>query len=122
MPDKDQKAAEQLALDDIQIKLNFRIHPRMPSVYAQHMLIQPGLNEVLLSFFEIVPPIMTAMGSPSAEQIKQLQETGVVAECVARVTVANAVFPNFVRAMQDMLSQLPKKEENADNARDNPKG
>lgn len=125
MSDEQQAAA---APEDLQIKVNFRIHPRMPSVYAQHMTIQPSPNEIVLSFFEIVPPFLS---TPTAEQIKQVQETGVVADCVARVTVSHAVFPNFVKAMQEVSDQLTtiaakeqkeQKEQNANDARDNPKG
>jgi hypothetical protein len=115
---------EQQIPDDFPIKVNFRVPSRMPSVYAQHMTIQPGPNEVVLSFFEVVPPFLTA---PSAEQIKHVQENGIVADCVARITVSPAAFPNFVTAMQEVLDRLTtvaeeQTEKNANDARDNPKG
>ena len=125
MPEEKQPALRSSPAD-LQVKLNFRVHPRMPSVYAHHMLVQPGQNEVLLSFFEVVPPLIAASGEPSGEQLRLLQETGVVAECVARITIAIASFPSFAKAMQDMLIHIPVpkdsqvEEDNAKNTRNNP--
>lgn len=105
--------------DDIQIKLNFRVPSRMPSVYAHHMLIQPGENEVTLSFFEIMPPPVLP-GQNVEERLKAVQESGIPAECVARVTIARAAFPGFAKAMYDMVEQYTAHEEsNADSAKHN---
>jgi hypothetical protein len=95
--------------DDVQIKLNFRTPPRMPSVYAHHMFIQPGPNEVLLSFFEVIPPVMTE--ETPEERLRIVQEAGIVAECVARVTIASASFPGFAKAMQQVAEQVASQKE-----------
>lgn len=101
--------------DDINstpVKLNFRVFGRMPSVYAQHMSIQPGQHEVVLAFFEVIaPPIV----GPQEDMVKQLVEHGVVAECVARVTIANGRFPAFVGAMQQFLAGQEKDADNTGN-------
>lgn len=91
--------------------------------YAQHMSIQPG-HEVVLAFFEVIAPPMVG---PQEEIIKQLHESGVVAECVARVTIANDRFPSFVTAMQQYLagqeeSPQVRKDADADTASNNPEG
>jgi hypothetical protein len=103
MPDENDPKA-----DEIQVKLNFRIPPRMPSVYAHHMYIQQGQNEVVISFFEVVPPVMTEQATE--DRLKTLQEIGVVAECVARVTVAKESFPAFAKAMQQVANQISTPE------------
>src|SRR5437016_13753739 len=77
--------------DLVEVQINFRVPGRMPGVYAQHLFIQPGSDEVVLSFFEIIPPLV-APGKSEDENLKQLRETGVVAECVARVIVPHARF------------------------------
>lgn len=112
--------------DSIRVKLNFRVPSRMPTLYAHHMTIQPSENEVLLSFFEVIPPL--TLGEPE-DQIKALQETGVIAECVARITVAKNTFPDFTQAMQQTLSQMSSEpqgteegQNNADNSRNNQQG
>lgn len=112
MPDE-----KEVVPDDIQIKLNFRVPSRMPSVYAHHMLIQPGENEVVLSFFEIMPPPVLP-GQNLEERLKVIQQSGIPAECIARVTVAWATFPGFAKAMYDMAKQIAAHEEsNADSAK-----
>jgi hypothetical protein len=115
MADEEEKA------EPVQVKLNFRIPPRMPSVYAHHMLVQPGEFEVVLSFFEVVAPIVVEKLEP--EQLKALQDAGVVAECVAKVTIAKDRFRLFTDALQEVAERLtPVKgtQANADNTRDNP--
>jgi hypothetical protein len=105
--------------DAMPVKVNFRILGRMPSVYAHHMSIQPGESEVVLSFFEVIPP---PIFPPDETALKQLSEAGVVAECVARVTIANNRFSNFVKAFQQyMVDDRPNEEakNNADTSRDN---
>jgi hypothetical protein len=105
----------------ITLKINFRIPGRMPSVYAHHLLVHPGENEVSISFFEVVPPLMTA--DTREDQIKLLQETGLIADCVSRVLVSKNRFPSFVNAMQQVLEQITAEETteetNADNSGDN---
>jgi hypothetical protein len=89
--------------DSVDVKVSFRVPQRMPTVYAHHMMVQPGEYEVLLSFFEVIPPPSFA---PDEDALKKLQEIGVVADCVARVTIANDRFPGFVKAMADILEVL----------------
>lgn len=119
MPDQTNSAP-----DDLQVKINFRVPPRMPSVYAQHMFVQPGLHEVVLSFFEILAPIFTGPQVQVEDRIKTLQEAGVVAECVARVTIPKASFSGFADAMQQIADQISSAEEpqNANDISDNPEG
>lgn len=111
--------------DEIRVKLSFRIPPRMPSVYAHHMSIQQGENEVLLSFFEVVPPGTTEQ--EAEERLKNLQEIGIIAECVAKVTIAKDAFPRFANAMGQVAKQIAilevqeaQETQDADDTQDNP--
>ena len=109
--------------DTLQLKVNFRIPGRMPSVYAQHMLVQPGENEVVVSFFELVLPPFS--GPPSEEDLKAISESGVIADCVARVTIAKNKFPNFATAMQqiaDLLASEGTEDADANNSGNNQEG
>ena len=103
--------------ESIEIKINFRMRAGMPSLYAHHLFVQQGEHEVILSFFEVMPPLNT-----SEDQIKYLQETGLTADCIARITVAKGRFAEFAQAMQQIASQLspqPQEEQlNADNRGD----
>lgn len=109
--------------DEVQVRLNFRIPPRMPSVYAHHMLLQQGEFEIILSFFEVIPPMITEK-LPEADRLKFLQEVGVTAECVARVIIAKDRFPGFAAALQQLVDQIgtpERPQDDANNTRDNPK-
>lgn len=119
MSEKEQKTSE--PPDEINLKLNFRVPARMPGLYAHHMLVQPGEQEVTISFFELIPPLFQG---DNAEQLKKLQEVGLVAECVARIIVSRNRFPSFAVALQQVVQQissdLPEETENASAIRDNP--
>lgn len=91
------------AQEDVQIPLRFQIPTGMTSRYAHHMLVQPGEHEVTISFFEVFPPIL--LGSQE-EQKEILKQSGVKAECVARVTIAKARYFGFVKAWESIIEQL----------------
>jgi hypothetical protein len=101
------KMAEEQTTPEVSEKIerttiHFRIPPRMPSVYAHHLIVQESENEVLLSFFEVIPSIFTG---EEQERIKQAQESGVTADCVARITVAKQQFVRFAA----VLAQVGKR-------------
>ncbi len=100
---------------DVEVQMNFRIPGRMPGVYAHHMLVQPGPYEVTLSFFEVIPPVMLP-GQSQEDNVKQLQETGLVAECVARVIIPNPRFAGFANAMQEIVTRITAKPAEASEA------
>jgi hypothetical protein len=118
-----EKSSETESNEPTWIRVNFRIPSRMPALYAHHMLVQPGDHEVTLSFFEVIPPPLL-----EEDQLKLMEETGVTAECIARITIAKNRFPAFVKAMQDGLSRIsPQKEvgmeqANADSSKHNQQG
>lgn len=101
--------------------MNFRIPGRMPTLYAHHMLVQPGEEEVVLSFFEVIPPLV--YGDNAEEQIREIEEGGVIADCVARITIAKKRYRSFVEAMQQILEPISSEQEagetSADTGRDN---
>lgn len=106
------------------VPINFRIPSKMPSVYATHFFVQDSPDEVILSFFEVVHPILPPdPGEERDKGLERLKQTGVVAECVARVTVAKHKFPGFAQAMMTTAKRIIEEfgglEENADNQSDN---
>lgn len=103
-PDKQEQA--EIVQTDFNTFVRFNIPRGMHSKYAQHVMIQPGEYEVVFSFFEIVMPPM--FGPPELQQQiqQQIQEHGVQAECVSRVTIPLSRFPAFVAAMQGVLEKI----------------
>lgn len=77
----------------------------MPSIFAHNMLIQGMPESVLLSFFETILPPKPEM---TAEDLAQLQETGLLAECVARITMPPQAFLEAADAMQRVATAIRK--------------
>lgn len=74
--------------------------------------MQPGEHEVLLSFFEIIPPRLGPNATES--EVNAIKEGGVVAECIARITIAKERFPGFAMAMQEIADFLLKEKQQAE--------
>lgn len=80
----------------------------MPSVYATNLVIQPGEFEVIVSFFEIQPPLF--FGSDQKANLDALKKTGVRADCVARITIAKDRFEGFANAMKQAITDMKAAE------------
>jgi hypothetical protein len=87
------------------IPLLFNVPIGLSSRYAHHLLVQTTENETILSFFEVIPPLVS--GTPA--EIKEKLKDGIRADCVARVTIARSRLPEFVKAMVAQLTTDEKK-------------
>ena len=103
---QEQPQGEEAQGDDLKIPLKFGIPQGMPSRYAHHLIVQPSEDEVVLSFFEVIPPLLLGNVEDHLETLKK----GVRADCIARITVAKRRYPEFVRAMGSILEVTPKEE------------
>jgi hypothetical protein len=104
--DQEKLQSEETEGEELKVPLKFGIPQGMSSRYAHHLIVQPNENEVILSFFEVIPPLL--LGNPE-EQLEILKK-GVRADCVARITVAKSRYPDFVRAMGSILEEPAKAE------------
>lgn len=77
------------------IPIDWRTPESTVSRYATNLVIQRTENEYVLSFFEVLPPIILG------ETQKKLDS--VTAECVARIIVAAGKMPDFVNVLQEHL-------------------
>jgi hypothetical protein len=112
-PMENEKDTQAGAIESLSVPLRYRLPSRMPTLYVHHLFVQVGEDDVTLSFFEVIPPYIT--DANKEEQIRLLQETGLTAECVARITISKARYPSFVTAMQQVLDQVvPKKQTTED--------
>lgn len=99
MNDLGQQDAEIITGEELEkIPLHFIIPTGLTSRYAHHMIVQASDLEVTLSFFEAKPPLVVG----GIEAQKEALKGGVTAECVARVIIAKARFPDFMRALRDV--------------------
>lgn len=83
------------------IPIEWHVPDNIQSRYASNVFVQPGQYEIILSFFETLPPLLT--GSPEENRTK-LQELGAVrADCVARVIINPDLIPKLIQALQSGL-------------------
>lgn len=115
---KDQESKDNVP--SVTVKLNFRIPPGMRSVFAHHLFVQEDSSEITLSFFEVVTPIIPP--DKYEEYLKVMQQTGVNADCVARIKVARNNLPGFAKAMmqvaEQIMAEFTEEEKNADDRTD----
>jgi hypothetical protein len=94
---------------EIQANLVFHVPDGMVSKYAHQMVVQTLETEVILSFFEVIPPLMLG----SEEEQQKLAAAGIKAECVAKIIFSKTRLPAFVNAMhgvQEKLGLTPESE------------
>ena len=92
---------------EIQANLVFHVPDGMVSKYAHQMVVQTLENEVILSFFEVVPPLMLG----TEEEQEKLAAAGIKAECVAKIIFAKKRLPAFVNAMHGVQEKLGLNQE-----------
>ncbi len=85
------------------VPIKWHIPVGLGSRYAHHMLVQASDFEVTISFFELKPPVI--LGDISREEQQRILKEGVLAECVARVTVARERYPEFLKAFMGVMKQ-----------------
>src|SRR5262245_14955897 len=86
--------------------LRHRILGRMPSVYAQNIIINSLPEAVVISFFETVIPPKPEI---TPEEIEELKQIGIISECVARITMSPSAFLEAANAMQRIAENIKSK-------------
>ena len=86
------------------IPIEWKIPDDIVSRFANNILVQQGENEFILSFFEVLPPVL--LGSPEEVEAKLEEVEAVQAECVARIIVPAEKMLDFVRAMSENLDRF----------------
>src|SRR3972149_4039234 len=77
--------------------ISWRFPEGLSTRYANQMTVQITPTECVLSFFEILPPVL--LGSPE-ENKKTLAEMGSIpANCVARIVVSRERIREFVKTL-----------------------
>lgn len=91
------------------IPINVRILPRTPSFYSHRAMLQRGeVGEVVMTFFEIIPPATSGDQEEAKEQLKAI---GVNAESQVRVTMSPKAFLAFARSINQLSSHLESSQE-----------
>src|SRR5260221_11668649 len=99
-------SSEQLLARKIQTKVNFVKTGLIPSLSAHHMIVQEDETDVVVSFFELVLPVIPADVELRKQAIEELETNGVNAECVARIRIAKHRYGNFVKILSDINDRI----------------
>jgi hypothetical protein len=86
---------------NMSLPIDWHVSENIQSRYASNVFVQAGEHELILSFFETIPPML--LGSPEENRAKLLQQGAVRAECVARIIVAPDLVPKLIQALQTTL-------------------
>jgi hypothetical protein len=73
------------------------------SRYVSNLVVQHTEHEFIISFFEILPPLL--LGTPEEQQARLTRMNAIQAECVARIIVSPEQMPTFIQAMQTVLEK-----------------
>ncbi len=96
-----EETQEEQSSEVLNVPIEWHISDTLPSHYAANVFVQPGQYEIILTFFEMRPPLLT--GTPEQNKAK-LQELGAIrAECISRIIVDPELIPKFIDALQKGL-------------------
>ena len=88
---------EDQSLEGVSLPVNWHVPETIHNQYVHNVIVQPGQNEITLSFFEThIPPYV---GSPQ-ENREHLQKQSVRFECVGKFVVAPQFVPEIIKALQ----------------------
>ncbi len=99
---------EQDPTNEKQVPIEWHIPEDLISGYATNMVVQHSEQEYVLSFFELLPPII--LGTP--QELEKLDTmSSVRAECIARIIVSAERMPKFIQVLQQTLERVAAKQE-----------
>lgn len=89
--------------DGIILPIEWHYPEGLVSRYATNIVVQHTDQEFIISFFEVLPPVV--LGSPEEQKAKTEQIKSVRGECVARIIISVDRMPEFVEALQNNLEK-----------------
>ncbi len=85
------------------LPIDWHVPDNAQSLYANNVLVQSTLHEIIISFFEALPPPLA--GTP-ADNAAKLREMGTIrADLVARIIVAPDLLPSIISVLQTGLEK-----------------
>ena len=96
----------------ISLPIDWHSSEEVQSRYVNNVLVQAGLYEIVVSFFEIQQPVL--LGQPE-ENRKRLEELGSVrAECVSKLVISPEFIPNLIDALKTGLESYRQSKPHED--------
>jgi hypothetical protein len=100
-------------IGEVEAPIRFQMDKFLPSVVAQHIAVQITTGNVLVSFFEVNPPVMF---NPTPDSIEKLQQEGLPVECVARISIPVSLFPGFADVFSKVAEHIRSNENGSQDA------
>ena len=91
--------------DAFEVRLLYEVPPDMPTLFVQHMTVQGDPESFTMGFYVSKDPLIVGTDEQRLALIRNLQETGVKAHCVARLVMTPAAFARTVELLQDNLGK-----------------
>ncbi len=80
------------------LPIDWHVPDNAQTLYANNVLVQSTLHEIIISFFEALPPPLA--GTP-ADNVAKLREMGSIrADLVARIIVTPSLLPSIISVLQ----------------------
>ena len=86
----------------MEIPIDWHFPSDIISRYATNMTVQGTPNEVIISFFELFPPMVLGP-TPEATQAQVMRIKSLQAKCVARLVILPDKLPEFIEVLQKSL-------------------
>lgn len=93
----------------LQVPLHFVGMKGLRTLYANQMMVQEDESDIILSFFETLPPVIPPETTARTQAIEQLQTNGLEAECVAKIRIGKHRFSGFVKVLSETETRLKKE-------------
>lgn len=90
--------AEKQSEQHIVIPVEWSVPDAMKNIYADTILAQPRIHDIIISFFETQPPILGGDIEKNRLLLQQLRS--IRAECVGKFVVAADLVPEIIRVLQ----------------------
>ena len=94
---------------EMRVPVDWEYPDGLDSVYASNFIIQHGLEEFYISFFEMPPPIVLGTAEEREEQISKIES--VRAKCVARVVLTPTRIPALIAALEENYDKYLAKQD-----------
>ena len=95
-------------VDLIQKPILFITPADIHTMHASHLVVQPLPGRYLLSFFEVIPPLI--MGTTDAErQVDWGKVANIPATCVARLVIADVDLAGFIHVLQQQQTAMKQQ-------------
>lgn len=90
-----------VAEDSREVSINFHIPDGFRTLYATNLVVQHTKHEFIITFFEVLPPLLLGTPEMKTKQLDSVRE--IQGSCLARIAVPATRMEEFVQVLSDNL-------------------